>query len=158
MNENENFGEILEQDIARLKGKLNIKQAGSVKLNLLERIVKRLNSFSDTCDACRESTRNLKVFTDKMDTSWESFNKTDFKPYHIALKYCISHLEKNHKLVTEGYYASLYMAIFMPIGIAMGIAFNASWGIAIGVAVGMCIGLAVGSGMDADAKKKGQVI
>ncbi len=158
MDENENFDEVLELDVARLKDKLNIKQAGSIRLNLLERIVKRLNSFSGTCDACRESTGNLKAFTDKMNTSWESFNKTDFKNYHITLKYCISHMEKNHKLVTEGYYASLYMAIFMPIGIAIGIAFNASWGIAVGITAGMCIGLAVGSGMDADAKKKGLII
>jgi hypothetical protein len=61
-----------------------------------------------------------------------------FKQQRQLITYIISHLQKEHKLIAEGY----YLAIFMSIGLSMGVAFgltifdNIGLGIPIGIVSG----------------------
>jgi len=82
-------------------------------------------------------------------------NKENRKSYLKQIKSLVKHLQKEHKLVTEGQ----YMAMWSGIGPALGIAFGAALdNIGIGVAIGVVIGLAIGRYMDNKAKKEGRVI
>jgi len=66
-----------------------------------------------------------------------------------------THLQKKHKLITEGSNTSFWMII----GMALGITFGASYeNLGIGIAVGMAIGIAIGGLLDYKAQKGGRVI
>ena len=82
-------------------------------------------------------------------------NKENRKSYLKQIKSLVKHLQKEHKLVTEGQ----YMAMLSGIGPVLGIAIGAALGNpSIGVAIGVAIGLAIGRYMDNKAKKEGRVI
>lgn len=139
--------ENLMSEIANLKSRLAPKEAKRLQINMLERVALRLVSFSEECSQCNQCCDDLLNQISNIDT--------DYKQYNITLKSCISHLEKKHKLVTEGMYTGMYMCF----GIALGMPFGISMGnIALGIPIGLAIGVAIGAGLDADAKKKGLVI
>jgi hypothetical protein len=75
--------------------------------------------------------------------------KSYFKRTNIIIK----HLQKQHKLVREGY----YMGIWTAIGTAIGVAIGAGY-VGVGIPIGVVIGLAIGSYLDRKAKKEGRVI
>jgi len=61
------------------------------------------------------------------------------------------HLQKEHKLVTKGYYLGIGMAM----GIAIGAAADST---GMGLPIGIAVGLAIGRTLDDKANKEGRVI
>jgi seryl-tRNA synthetase len=152
--------EKLLKDLAEVNEKIGEKQAKELKLKRLERIIKRLESFSGNCEDCRKYLMELNQHLENLMNKHGNIEKMDVKEHHRLENVIISHLQKTHKLVLEGYYMSLYMSIGMSVGLLFGIVFfeNVGLGMPSGLSFGLAIGVAIGVSMDADAKKKGRTI
>ncbi len=146
---------IFLKKIAYIKANADVKSQKKFKLDLLERIGKRLVTYSNECLVCENAIIELGKILDDLTEAATNSKPSPAKEYHLYLKKLISHFEKQHKLVSDDYHLGLLMSTGMAIGVACGAAFN---NMGLGLILGMCIGLAIGAGLDADAKKKGLVI
>jgi len=131
------------------------KQSNNYKLDLLERIINRLASFSEECQECTGFINNLDSYIDSIVANAD---KQTNKVYHTYINSIISHLQLKHKLVSDNY----YLTIFLPLGMVFGTAFSSIGSFkgmsGTGIGIGLCLGVAIGTGMDANAKKKGSII
>ncbi len=143
------------KEISLHKDTLSKKDTKKYKLDLLLRIAKRVDNFSTTCGECQTLKQEITVLTRELGNLIQIPNKENRKSYLKTIKSMVKHLQKEHKLVTEGQ----YMAMWSGIGPALGIAFGAALdNTGIGVAIGVVIGLAIGRYLDNKAKKEGRVI
>ena len=143
----------LMTNLEELKGNLGEKLGKQLNLALLERVVKRLQSFSPECEQCEQHLEGLSVHIENLKSKHGQIEKSDLKEHQRKVNIIISHLQKEHKLVTEGYYMGVYMSLGMSIGLVFGLTIFEN--IALGLPIGMIMGIAIGVGLDADAKKKG---
>jgi len=82
-------------------------------------------------------------------------NKERRRSYLKQISVIVKHLQKQHKLVTEGYYMGIGLAIGAAIGVALGAALGNP---GIGPGIGVALGVAIGGYLDRKAKKEGRVI
>ena len=82
-------------------------------------------------------------------------NKETRKSYFKVIDNIVKHLQKEHKLVTEGHNMGRWIAICMVVSVAIGAALDNP---GVGTAIGAAIGIAIGSYMDKKAKEEGKVI
>jgi hypothetical protein len=149
------FEKILK-DFEELKAGMDGQTVKKLNLDILERIIKRVVAFSPDCEECRRIAMELDEHINKLREKKDRLDKNDFKHNQIKINDVTAHLQKQHKLVTEGSYTSIYMCFGMSIGVVFGL--TVFHNIALGIPIGMCLGLAIGASMDADAKKKGMTI
>jgi hypothetical protein len=147
--------ENLNRIVSSLKHKCDNKDEKKLKINLLVRCVKRIIDFSGECNECRNLIIEMEEIIVKLNSSFNSVDRVIYKDYQSMLKRIVSHMQKNHKLVSDGYYVGMYMSLGIALGLPLGLNFD---NIALGIPIGLCIGITIGSAMDADAKKKGKVI
>ncbi len=162
MSENDELKDLLLKQIADIKKETSSKRIKQLSLDLTEKIVHRLSSFSNECIECQEYMHSLEVnIADIMKVVCQQ-EQNSLKEYFTNLKSITAHLQKKHKLVTEGYYTGIYMSIGIALGLPLGMAFSQGIGnigfIGIGLPIGLSIGLSIGAGLDAKAKKDGLVI
>lgn len=69
-----------------------------------------------------------------------------------------TYLKDDFSLVSEGYYAAIWMSSGMCFGVAIGSSFGGSMGVALGISIGMLIGLAIGRTKDIEAEKQNRVL
>jgi len=133
---------------------LSQKDAKKYKLDLLLRIAERVDSFSAECGQCQIFQQDITQLTQDLGflTQW---SKEKRKSYFKTINNIIKHLQKQHKLVSEGHYIGIGMAIGAGIGTALGAIFKNP---GIGTGTGTVIGLAIGSYLDKKAQKEGRVI
>lgn len=104
-----------------------------------------LIAFQEEMNVLVESIPTVAGFKDKEI-------RRDFIKKKSKLKNIVT---TKHKLVSKGYYVS----IWMPIGIALGMPWGIVFGnIALGLPIGLAVGLAIGTSLDAKAKKEGRVV
>lgn len=154
MDENKNINTALNE-IAALKKKLQPKEIKRLQLELLERVLKRLADFGDECQQCKEYKATLEEQILNLNKSVDTSQTYDAKSYQSTLRVTLVHLQRKHKLITEGTYIGMYMSIGIALGMPLGLAMG---NISIGLPIGMVIGMAIGSSFEADAKKKGLMI
>ncbi len=153
----ESISERILTKISEKKTYMDKKQINYYRLDLLERITKRLATFHDECKECADFIGKLENYVDTIGTNADKQTKREYDKYLNAI---ISHLASKHKLVADNY----YMSIYMPIGMMFGMTFGAvgiigdSSNMGIGISIGLCIGVALGVSQDAKAKKDGRVI
>jgi len=82
-------------------------------------------------------------------------DKGSRKAHIKTINSIVSHLQKQHKLVTEGYYMGIGMTIGSGIGVSLGAAME---NIGSGMPLGIGIGMAIGAALDAKAKRGGRII
>ena len=135
---------------------LSKKDAKRYKLDLLLRIAKRIDDFSSYCGECQSFKGEIMGLIRELGTLVQlTDNKEGRKSYNKAINTIVKHLQKTHKLVSEGYNKGIWMAIGTGIGAALGAALDNP---GIGMPVGIGIGLAIGSYLDKKAKQEGKVI
>ncbi|ADU32002.1 hypothetical protein Bcell_3762 [Evansella cellulosilytica DSM 2522] len=129
-----------------VKKKLQLKQSS--------KLIVKLDSLSEECEECQHHFDGFEDHIHQLKAG--DFNEDSLKKHKKFLYKVTSHLQKKHKIVSEGY----YMSIFMSIGISMGVVFGLTIfdNIALGIPIGLSMGLAIGAGIDADSKKKGLVL
>ncbi|MEH7237772.1 hypothetical protein [Bacillus sp. JJ1562] len=141
--------------IRKLKSTISKESCKKLDLNKCERVVQRLASFSDSCAECQQYLLDLRDYFIQLEANIDGI-ETDLKQHKKIIHDIVSHLQKEHKLVPEG----MYLTLFMSIGVSLGIVFGLTIfdNIGLGLPIGMSMGIAIGAGLDADAKKKGNTI
>lgn len=130
----------------------------SKKLNLdmTERMIKRLDSFSAECEKCINHLNELEEFLLLHKEELGKLEKVSIKQYKQMMTSITSHLQKNHQLITPGYYLGIYIALFLSVGMIFRmILFD---NLAVGMSIGILIGAVLGNRLDENAKKKGLMI
>ncbi|MFC1957629.1 hypothetical protein ACFLX0_02310 [Chloroflexota bacterium] len=155
MNSQSNWYDGIEKRINQLKETLGENDYKKYKLNLLLCVAQRVAEFSLECGQCQMLQQEILTLTEDVSNIVQSADKVRRKAYLKTINRMIGHLQKQHKLVTEGYYMGIGMVFSSGIGVALGVAMPS---IAIGIPIGLGIGIAVGSALDAKAKKEGRVI
>lgn len=133
----------------------NNKQVNTkLEIDKSKRIVQRLASFSTDCDTCKRSFTELEEHILQLRNKKLTLKETN--NYKQKLKSISTHLQKQHKLLPQGHYLGIYMSLGVSIGVVFGLTIFDN--IALGIPIGIGMGIAIGTGLDADAKKKGQTL
>ena len=130
------------------------KDSKKYKLDLLLRLVKRVDEFSATCGECQMFQPEITKLTESLYYV-SNISKEERKSYFKTISNITKHLQKKHKLVTAEQYMGMWTGIGIAIGAALGAIFDNP---GAGTAIGIAIGLAIGRYMDNKAKKEGKFI
>ena len=141
--------------ISEINNTLSQKDFKKYKLDLLSCVTQRVAEFSPMCTECHMFQQDIMSLTKDMSNLVQTADKERRKAYFKALNKVTGHLQKQHKLVTEGYYAALCMALGSGLGVAIGAAMD---NIGTGMAIGVGVGIAIGVALDAKAKKEGRIL
>jgi hypothetical protein len=142
-------GEIEQQKI-----RLSPKGQKKYNVKLLTRAAKRVAEFSDECETCRGLQGEINELVSRLGNA-DQFSREERKEFRKKQKSLTEHLQKQHKLVPEGYYIAIGAGLGISIGVAIGTALG---NIGAGIGVGIALGVGIGAGLDAQAKKEGKVI
>ena len=146
------------EEIKKINDKASKKDKEKYNFQLTERILARLDSFPE-CSECKTFIKEYAVI---IDEAMKDASIVPNKNYISLQKKALIHLQKNHKLVTEGYYTGYYMAIGCSVGLMLGVvlsqAINNIAFLGIGLPIGIAFGLPLGSKLDAKAKEEGLMI
>ena len=146
------------KEISLHKESLSNKDDKKYKLDSLLRVAKRVDDFYSYCGQCQlfqpEITKLIQDLGYIVQMPKQT-SKEERKSYFGTINNIIKHLQKQHKLITKGYYRGIGMTIGPLISTAIGAALE-NPGIGLGVGIG--IGLAIGSYLDKKAEKEGRVI
>ncbi|MFC4403943.1 hypothetical protein [Gracilibacillus xinjiangensis] len=129
------------------------KSTENLDINKIEKIITKLEQFSDECMKCKKLLADIENQLKIMQIDATGDEVRDFQQTFSQAK---SHLMKQHKCITSGYYLATYMALGTSLGVVFGLTLFDNIG--LGIPIGIGIGLGIGSLMDEDAKKKGLVI
>jgi len=141
--------------ISLYKDSLSENEYKKYKLDLLLRIVKRVDGFSAICGECQLFQPEITGLVQYIGNLARIPDKEARKRHFKAVDTFTKHLQKQHKLVTKWQYLSMWSGIGAGIGIAFGAALDNS---GIGTAIGTVVGVLIGLAMDAKAKREGRII
>ena len=157
MEAHSNWYNRIVKEINSYKDTLSQKNYKKYKLDLLLRIAKRVEDFTSICGECQLSQQDITKLTQDLGYLLQMPNpsKETRKSYFKTIDNIVKHLQKKHKLVTEGQNKGKWIAIGMGVSAAIGAALDNP---GIGAGIGIAIGIAIGNYMDKKAKEEGRVI
>ena len=138
-----------------LKHTLSEKDHKKYKLRLLLCLAERISQFYDECGQCQLFQKDISDLIQDVGNLVQLADKERQKSYFKSIDKITNHLQKQHKLVNEGYYMGFGIAIGSGIGVALGAALEQIGG---GIPIGVGIGVAIGAALDAKAKKEGRIL
>jgi|GEM_PF-721202 len=159
MQTNQNTIKNTESIMKTLEQTHNDTTLKQLNLKASRQVLNRLEAFSEECEGCQMLLEgyydDLKALAQK-----DSLDRLDVKLFRKMHQNAVNHLTKEHKLVTENYYMSLYLPLGLMFGVIFGLLFfnNMSGGFALFTGVGLSVGVAIGINLDQNAKKKDRVI
>ena len=146
-------------EIGQYEVTLGQKGAKKYKLDLLLRVAKRIDDFSDICSECQNHQQEINGLVQELNLQIQMPDKDSLKKYNSAINGLVEHLKKAHKLVEKGHYMGMGIGIGMAVGAGLGAAIGAAAdNPGIGTGVGIALGVAVGSYLDRKAREEGKVI
>ena len=145
----------IKKQIELLKDTLNERDYKKYKLRLLLCVAERLVQFSPECGQCQLLRQDVTTLVQDVGNLVQMTDREKRKTYFKSVKRIVGHLQKQHRLVTEGYYMGIGMVIGTGIGVALGAAMDT---VGSGIPIGIGIGMAIGAALDIKAKKEGRVI
>lgn len=134
---------------------LSEKEYKKYKLRLLLCLAERVAQFSHECGQCQMFQQDISTLVQDVGNLIHLTDKQRQKVYFKSMDKITNHLQKQHKLVNEGYYMGIGIAIGSGIGVALGATLEQFGG---GIPIGVGIGLAIAAALDAKAKKEGRII
>lgn len=145
--------EKLKSYLAEIEKSVDNKVAAKLELELCVSIIERLDSLSADCEECKQVFHDLEDHLTQLKDNIDQIDPTDIKQHHQKISTIRSHLQNKHKLVTSGYYLSIFISIGTSVGLLFGLLIYDN--VALGLPIGLGIGVAIGASLDADVKKKG---
>jgi uncharacterized protein YcfJ len=142
------------REIAIHQDSFTKKEAKRYKLDLLQRVARRVAGFSSECGNCQIFQQQITQFVRDL-ANLSLLSDAARKEYSRSMKRMVKHLQSQHKLVTPGQNIGIWIAIGSVIGVALGAAIET---LGAGIPVGVAIGLIIGGYLDSRAKKEGRVI
>ena len=155
MDSKSNWHDGIAKQIDQLKVTLSEKDYKKYKLRMLLCVAERVAEFAPECGQCQLFQQDISTLTQDVVNIIQLADKDKRKAHLKTINRIISHLRKQHNLVTEGYYVGMWTGIGVALGLPIGIHLGH---IASGMPIGMVIGIAIGTSLDAKAKKEGRVI
>ncbi|MFC1991287.1 hypothetical protein ACFLVC_00925 [Chloroflexota bacterium] len=155
MSSQSNWYDGIAEQINLLKDTISEKEYKKYKLNLLLCVAQRIAEFSPECGQCQIYQQDISTLTQEVGNLIQVDDKDRRKAHLKTINGIVKHLQKQHKLVTEGYYMGVGMSMGSGIGVALGVAVDS---IGSGIPIGIGIGVAIGAALDAKAKKEGRII
>lgn len=155
MNNSSDWLDSITKQIDLLKNTLSEKNYKKYKLRLLLCIAERVTQFYPVCGQCQIFQQDITTLVQDIGNLTQLPDKNRQKSYFKTIDNITRHLQKQHKLVNEGYYIGIGMAIGSGIGIALGAALEKVGG---GIPIGVGVGLAIGAALDAKAKREGRIL
>lgn len=149
----EKLVEDVKANFIELKNSVSEESSKKLDLKKCERIIEKLSSISINCEECKQRLVDL---NNHLIVLKENTERIDFKQHKQIINNISSHLQKEHKLIPEGYYLAIYMCIGLSMGVSLGLTLFQNFG--LGMPIGMALGVAIGAALDSDAKKKGKTI
>ena len=142
--------EILEQKSAALSESVKKSYGYSYLQNAIQKVPGRISNEDELIDFQQKTEKLIFAFP-----SSEQVDKSIRKEFSALLSSYKAMLLKKYKMVSKGY----YLTIWMPLGIAIGM----PWGllfknIALGLPLGIGVGMAIGGGLDKKAENEGRVL
>jgi hypothetical protein len=146
-------------EIGQYQVSLGQKDAKKYKLDLLLRIAKRVDDFSQTCGECQAFQSEITRLVQELSLLVQMPSKEGIKSHTKSVNRLVEHLRKVHKLVDKGHYMGVGIGIGMAIGATLGGILGAALdNPGIGTAIGIALGFAIGGYLDKKAKEEGRVI
>src|SRR4030042_4615528 len=145
----------IKNQINLLKGTLSERAYKKYKLRLLLCIAARVAQFYDECGICQLFQQGISALIQDTGDLVQFADKERQKSYFKSMDKIINHLQKQHKLVPEGYYMVMGIAIGTGFGVALGTALQQ---VGAGIPIGVGAGIAIGAALDAKAKKEGRIL
>ncbi len=125
------------------------------KIDMLQCLANRVDQFTYECGQCQMFKQDLTTLVQDVGSLSQMSNKESRKQYFKSINNIIAHFQKQHKLVTDGYYIGLGMIFGVSIGIAIGTAMDS---IGSGIPIGIGVGVGIGSALEAKAKKEDRIL
>ncbi|MFC2044834.1 hypothetical protein ACFLT8_06575 [Chloroflexota bacterium] len=154
MNSQNNWYDSIAKQLNQLKVTLSEKDYKKYKLNLLLCVAEKVAELSPECGQCRIFQQDITTLGRAVTNLVQVVDKDGRKAHLKTINRIIGHLQKQHKIVTKGYYMGIGLLFGSAIGVALGGVMDSVPGMPIGVGVG----IAVGAWLDAKARKGGRVI
>jgi len=155
VNSHSDWYDGISKQITQLKNTLTEKDYKKFKLDFLLCVARRVADFSNECGQCNLLQQEIVTLTQDVDNLVQITSKERRKDYFRVINRITGHLQRHHKLITEGYYIGIMMALGSGIGVAIGVAMD---NIGSGIPIGVGIGVAIGAALDAKAKKDGRIL
>jgi hypothetical protein len=125
------------------------------KIDTLLCLAERVEQFSPECGQCQMFQQDMVTLVQDVSNLTQLPNKEARKQYFKSMNSITGHLQRQHKLVTEGYYTGICMAIGSGIGVAIGAGTD---NVGSGIPIGVGLGVAVGAFLDYKARKEGRIL
>ena len=104
------------------------------RLRLLLCIAERTAGLSPECEECTAFKQDISALVNNVGNLVQIGEKESRKAHKKTMDRMISHLQKAHNIVTEGYYTGMWIGIGTALGLPFGIPLgNISFGIPIGL-------------------------
>ncbi len=160
MEVHDDWYRVIVKEVTLHKDRLSKRDYKKYKLDLLLRIAKRVADYSPDCGECQNFRGEIIKLTEDLGDLHSSKEKR--KGYFKVIEIFTKHLQKSHKLITEGKNIKTWTIIGLLIGgFVLGTIFRAagmSMGFSNGLLIGLIFGGVIGIALDAIAKKRGKVI
>ena len=149
----------IDAEIDRYRLSLGEKGARKFKLDLLLRVTRRIDQFSQTCGECETRKPEINKLVQELSLLTQTADRQAMKKYTTTINKVVEHLKKEHKLVDKGYYLGIGVSIGLAIGGGIGAALGAALdNPGIGTGIGIAIGAGIGAYLDRRARNEGRVI
>ena len=145
----------ITKEINSYKDTLSKKEQKKYKLDLLPRVAERVEDFSSYCGECQAFQQEITTLVQDLGNLMQMPGREAVKRYSEAVSNMVKHLQKQHKLVSEGHYVGIGLAIGAGVGTVFGSALE---GAGIGTAIGTAIGFTIGSYLKKKAEEEGKLI
>jgi len=145
----------ITKQINLLRETLSPQDYRRYKLGTLLCLAERVDQFSPDCGQCQIFQQDMETLIQDVGNIRQLPSKESRKQYFKSINSIIGHLQRQHKLVTEGYYTGICMAMGSGIGVAIGAATD---NVGSGIPIGVAIGVAIGAALDAKARKEGRIL
>jgi hypothetical protein len=143
----------ISQSIESIRASLEPSEIKDFHIDKLVKLALHIDSFNECADCL-----NLKLEIEKLVAQLRSagrMNKEQRRSYLGRMECMVSHLQKKHKLISEGQNLAIWLSIGTALGLVLGGAFGST---TIGIPLGIALGVGIGAALDAQAKKEGRVI
>ena len=155
MSSNIDWYDGIAKQIDELKSTITDKDYRKFKLHMLLCVARRTAEFSPGCGQCMSHQQKITEITRALGNLIQISDKEARKSYRKSVTKMFIHLQRKHKLVTEGFYMAICMILSSGLGVAIGVAID---NIGSGIPIGVGIGAAIGAALDVKAKKEGRLI
>jgi len=145
----------VKSQINLLKDTLSERDYRKYKLRLLLCLAERIAQFRQECGQCQILQPDISALVQEVGNVIRLSNRERKKSYFKSIADITNHLQKQHKLVSEGYYAGIGIAIGSGIGVALGAVLDQFGG---GIPIGIVLGLVIGTVLDAKARREGRIV